>query len=141
MPFEAAPDTLPRLHFYISLAQVEALAQHVKRLRAAGWHLHNARERAALDGEALAASLAREEAARKEVSRGRGTHAGMRAAGDGLGRAACRPWLLLLLQAEGGPSMQARLPAAAAPCAWATWFAHMVCTPASWASAAGPRGT
>lgn len=51
--------------------QVEALAQHVKRLRAAGWHLYDARERAAMDGEAMAASLAREEAARKEVSTGR----------------------------------------------------------------------
>lgn len=52
-------------------SQVEALAQHVKRLRAAGWHLYDARERAAMDGEAMAASLAREEAARKEVSNGR----------------------------------------------------------------------
>ncbi|PRW33188.1 kinesin-3 isoform X2 [Chlorella sorokiniana] len=47
-------------------SKVEALAQHVKRLRAAGWHLYDARERAAMDGEAMAASLAREEAARKE---------------------------------------------------------------------------
>lgn len=50
-----------------SRAQVEALAQHVKRLRAAGWHLYDARERATMDAEALAALLAREEAARKEV--------------------------------------------------------------------------
>jgi hypothetical protein len=47
-------------------AKVEALAQHVKRLRAAGWHLHDAWERAAADAEALSASLAREEAARAE---------------------------------------------------------------------------
>lgn len=49
---------------------MEALAQHVKRLRAAGWHLYDAKERAALDGEALASSLAQEEAARKEVRGG-----------------------------------------------------------------------
>ena len=47
-------------------ARVEALAAHVKRLRAAGWHLLEARERLAGDAEAAAAGLAREEAARRE---------------------------------------------------------------------------
>ena len=47
-------------------AKVDALAAHVKRLRAAGWHLYDSRERAAMDAEVLGASLAREEAARRE---------------------------------------------------------------------------
>ncbi|KAL4854429.1 Kinesin-like protein KIN-14C [Chlorella vulgaris] len=47
-------------------SKVEALAQHVKRLRAAGWHLHDAWQRAAEQADTLTASLSREAAARRE---------------------------------------------------------------------------
>jgi hypothetical protein len=47
-------------------AKVEALVQHVRRLRAAGWHLHDAWERAAADVEALTSALQQEEAAHGE---------------------------------------------------------------------------
>ncbi|GAB4823683.1 hypothetical protein N2152v2_010729 [Parachlorella kessleri] len=51
-------------------AKVEPLVQHVKRLRAAGWYLHNQKERLALDNQALSASLEREETARQEDKEG-----------------------------------------------------------------------
>eukprot|EP00887_Chlorella_sp_A99_P000452 scaffold17.g452.t1 len=50
-------------------AKTEALVQHVKRLRAAGWHLHNQVERLSMDTESLTSSLAREEEARQEDRR------------------------------------------------------------------------
>lgn len=49
--------------------QVEALAQHVKRLRAAGWHLQEEHERAAAQEQELSASLAGEREARRQVGR------------------------------------------------------------------------
>jgi hypothetical protein len=47
-------------------SKVEALAQHVKRLRAAGWHLHDAWQRAAEQADTLTASLSREAATHRE---------------------------------------------------------------------------
>lgn len=46
--------------------KVEVLATHVKRLRAAGWHLLDARDRAAADAEVASTRLAEEQAARQE---------------------------------------------------------------------------